>query len=75
MIEAKIRIVEGVAKFVGEKCIEVTRSENEKVMVEGNKFILATGTRPVFTDKIKPDGQRIFSYQNLYKLSHLSPKV
>lgn len=75
LIESKVQIVEGLAKFVAEKCIEVTHSENEWVTIKGDKFILATGSRPVFTDKINPDGQRIFSYQNLHKLSAIPKRV
>ena len=60
-----VRIILGSAKFVSAKAVVVTNSEGDET-IEGDAFIIATGSRPRIPDWCKPDGDRILTTRECY---------
>ncbi|WLR43382.1 FAD-dependent oxidoreductase [Bacillus carboniphilus] len=69
LIEKGIHIVKGTAEFIDQETIRVFSDDEH--LIQSNKVIVATGSHPVFPNKMQPDGNRIFSYQNIYKLTFI----
>jgi pyruvate/2-oxoglutarate dehydrogenase complex dihydrolipoamide dehydrogenase (E3) component len=60
-----VRIILGSARFVSAKAVVVTNSQGEET-IEGDAFIIATGSRPRIPDWCKPDGDRILTTRECY---------
>ena len=56
--KAKVKLFEGEAAFVSDKEIEIV-SKSERVTVESENFIIATGTTPMELPMLKHDGKTI----------------
>ena len=61
--------------FHSDSMVNVTLNRGEQFILTGDKIIVANGSRPTFSEKIKPDGNRIFSFQNLNSLTTLPPSI
>ncbi len=65
-----IKLVAGRAKIAGAGVVQV--GENE---LKFDVLLIATGARPRVMPEIKPDGDRILDWQQLYDLTELPPKL
>lgn len=72
---AGVKIVKGTAAFHSDSMIKATLSTGEQSIFYGDKIIVANGSRPTFPERIKPDGERIFSFQNLNSLTTLPSSI
>jgi dihydrolipoamide dehydrogenase len=57
----RIDIVQGKARLVGDKQVEVTFGKKKKRILQGESILLATGSRPVEVPGMPFDGERIVS--------------
>ena len=57
----RIDIIQGTARLVGDKQVEVTFGKKKKRILRGESILLATGSRPVEVPGMPFDGERIVS--------------
>ena len=57
----RIDIIQGTARFVGDKQVEVTSGKQKKRILRGDSILLATGSRPVEVPGMSFDGEAIVS--------------
>ena len=72
--QANVKILKGKATFQTCSKLKVANAE-EETYIYGEKIIIANGSRPVFPRKVKADGKRIFSYQNLSILEEIPSSI
>jgi pyruvate/2-oxoglutarate dehydrogenase complex dihydrolipoamide dehydrogenase (E3) component len=70
--ELGVKLVYGIAEFVSSTCVQVLDHLTSKHQtIKADKIIIATGSRPMFPDEMKPDGRQIFSYHTLNQMKTL----
>ena len=70
-----IRVIHGTGKMLAENLIEATTLAGEVEQLEADIVLLATGARPRVLDTAIPDGERIFTWEQLYNLTELPEKL
>lgn len=70
-----VTVIEGSAKFTGEKRIEVELTGGGKAGVEAEKIILATGSSPAELRSIPFDGEKIISSTEALRLESIPKKL
>jgi pyruvate/2-oxoglutarate dehydrogenase complex dihydrolipoamide dehydrogenase (E3) component len=75
LLEAGIHVITGSASFVNEHFIKVIDSERNETVIFSNKIIIANGARPIFPEKIQPNGKSIFSYNTLNHLNKIPKSI
>ena len=60
-----VRIIMGAARFTGSHEVTVNGPDGETV-VEGDAFVIATGSRPRIPAWVQPDGERILTTRDCY---------
>ncbi|WP_010094510.1 FAD-dependent oxidoreductase [Ornithinibacillus scapharcae] len=75
LLNAGVQLVTGFASFVNEKSVKVIGHKDQEMIIHSNKIIIATGSHPIFPDKIKPDGKYIFSYETIKNLEEIPSSI
>lgn len=60
-----VTILSGTARFTGPNHVAVTTAEGESI-IQGDAFIVATGSRPRIPEWVQPDGERILTTRDCY---------
>ncbi len=63
MKKNKIEVIDGFAKFVNSKKVNVTKDGKEIASVEASHFIIATGARARQIPGLEADGKQIWTYR------------
>ncbi len=69
-----LTLIKGFAKFINKNELEVT-GENEKQIISGDNFIIATGSRPREYPGIPTDGKLIFNSDNILNLKKFPERM
>ncbi len=73
---AGIRIVSGHARLLGPSTIRVDAEDAEDAeVIEANVILLATGASPRVLPTAQPDGERIFTWQQLWGLRDIPARL
>ncbi len=72
--KGSITLIKGFAKFKDKHRIEVN-SENDTQIIEGDNFIIATGSRPRAYPGIPADGKLIFNSDNILNLNKFPERM
>lgn len=70
----RVRIHNGVAKFIGENQVEVVDPNGVRDILSANNFVIATGSRPYRPDDIDFDHPRIYDSDTILEMTH-SPRT
>jgi dihydrolipoamide dehydrogenase len=70
----KIELIKGTASISSENVILIKTGEKEE-MVEAEKIILATGSRPAFLPFLKPDGKFVLTSRDALGLKAIPKKL
>ena len=65
-----IDVYEGEAKFIDNHCVEVA-GVNGSEQITGDKFLIATGTRPSRPPEIPFDGETVFDSDEILRLENI----
>jgi pyruvate/2-oxoglutarate dehydrogenase complex dihydrolipoamide dehydrogenase (E3) component len=68
--EAGVNIVAGRGRLGSHDTVTVTASDGETTL-EADTILVATGARPRILPEAKPDGERIFTWEQIYNLTQL----
>lgn len=72
--EAKVRVIAGTGRLEGpETVVAVTDDGVERLAADA--ILLATGARPRVLDTARPDGERIFTWEQIYDLDDLPDRL
>ena len=66
-----VRTISGTAQFIGPHLVEVTTETGEVTRVEGDKILIAVGTRPYRPPEIPFDGERVLDSDEIVDLKEL----
>lgn len=61
-----VRIINGLGKLAGPTTVEVTTDDGATELLEADKILLSTGSRPRIPDWCSPDGERILTTRDAY---------
>ena len=64
----RVEVATGTARFVSEHEIEVTRDDGEILHYQGEKFIIAVGTKPFRPDYVPFDGKQVLDSDEMLEL-------
>lgn len=73
--EAGVQLLTGLASFENENAVKVIDYDGKELIIKSKKVIIANGARPVFPDRIKPDGKYIFSYKTLINMEKIPSSI
>ncbi|MDX1413511.1 MAG: NAD(P)/FAD-dependent oxidoreductase [Candidatus Promineifilaceae bacterium] len=60
--QAGVAIVQGTASFIGSDKLQLVKDDDQTYeVVEGDAFIIASGSIPIFPPALKPDGRRVIA--------------
>ncbi|MDE2409181.1 MAG: NAD(P)H-quinone dehydrogenase [Actinomycetales bacterium] len=71
LVKAGVNIIHGTGKLDGNHHVVATPSNGKPVRLEAKTIIVAVGATPRELPDAKPDGERIFTWKQLYNLSQL----
>lgn len=71
LVKAGVNIIHGTGKLDGNHHVVATPSTGKPVRLEAKTIIVAVGATPRELPDAKPDGERIFTWKQLYNLSQL----
>lgn len=74
LIAAGVHIISGTGEIVSESQVKATSAQGEEIL-EADVILLATGARPRVLETAMPDGERIFTWKQLYELQALPEKL
>jgi len=66
-----VRTLRAAARFVGPHSIEATTEAGEVLVIEGERFLIAVGTRPHRPPEIPFDGRRVLDSDEMIELTKL----
>ncbi|WP_084316627.1 NAD(P)H-quinone dehydrogenase [Actinospica robiniae] len=79
LVKAGVEIVRGFAKLAadggGTVAVEVAAPDGEDLLLEADAVLLATGARPREMASAQPDGERILTWTQLYRLEELPAEL
>jgi len=70
-----LTLFEGWGKFSTEKSLIVTKHDGERVEIEADNFIIATGSHPRKHPMFEIDGERIISSDHILKLKNFPREI
>ena len=73
--ERSLVFVEGRAKFLNRKTIEVTKKDGTIQLLYGKYFLIATGSRPREISDIPSDGERIITSDHILNLKAFPERI
>ncbi|WP_100012033.1 FAD-dependent oxidoreductase [Lentibacillus sediminis] len=73
--ESGMQILYGEPSFQSTNLVKVVQSDGMEEFISSKKIIIANGSRPIFPKSIQPDGEKIFSYQNIMKMEQLPATI
>ena len=65
LVSQGVRIIDGTARFTGTHRVAVTTADGVEE-IDGDSFLVATGSRPRIPDWCSPDGDRILTTRDCY---------
>ncbi|WP_299050973.1 NAD(P)H-quinone dehydrogenase [uncultured Nocardioides sp.] len=71
----EIRIVVGRGRLDGPETVVATLDDGSEERLEADAVLLATGAAPRTLDSAKPDGERIFTWEQVYDLDEIPEKL
>ena len=80
LVKAGVEIVRGFGKLApadggGTRAVEVAVPNGEDLLLEADAVLLATGARPREMASAQPDGERILTWTQLYRLTELPAEL
>jgi dihydrolipoamide dehydrogenase len=79
LVKAGVEVVRGFGRLVadggGNTAVEVASPDGEVALVEADAVLLSTGARPREMASAKPDGERILTWTQLYRLEELPAEL
>lgn len=79
LVKAGVEIVRGFARLAadgaGTVAVEVAAPNGEDLLLEADAVLLATGARPREMASAQPDGERILTWTQLYRLEELPAEL
>lgn len=66
-----VRIIDGSGKLLSENQVLAVDAQGQSHTLDADIILLATGARPRELETAKPDGERIFTWEQLYSLCEL----
>jgi len=70
-----VTIVEGTGRLVDSSTVEVTPAEGEPTTLHADMVLLATGATPRVLDSMKPDGERILTWKQIWNLTEVPERL
>lgn len=70
-----VRIIAGTGRLTSSSSVKVTMGDGSTETLAADAILLATGARPRELPSALPDGERIFSWEQLYDLESLPKKL
>jgi dihydrolipoamide dehydrogenase len=71
----RIRYIQGTAKILKTGVIEILQPDRPAVVVEWDRLILATGSRPMDLPSLPVDGRRVLSSNDALRLDRVPPSL
>jgi len=75
LVGVGVRIIAGTGRLTSSSSVEVTTGDGSTETLTADAILLATGARPRELPSALPDGERIFSWEQLYDLQELPEKL
>jgi dihydrolipoamide dehydrogenase len=66
-----VRVIEGMGRLDGNHFVIANHADGKEERLEAKTIIVAVGAHPRTLDSAKPDGERILTWLDLYKLKEL----
>lgn len=73
--DAGVQIINGSASFESGNSVKVVDPDGRERIINSEKIIIANGSRPIFPDKIQPDGKYVFSYRTLINMDEIPRSI
>ncbi|QWC83998.1 NAD(P)H-quinone dehydrogenase [Nocardioidaceae bacterium] len=73
--EAGVRVVSGRGRLDGAERVAVTTADGGTETLSADAVLLATGAAPRTLPSAEPDGERIFTWEQIYTLTELPEKL
>lgn len=70
-----VRFVDGRGRLMSANAVEVTPADGTTETIEADIVLLATGAHPRELDSAQPDGDRIMTWTQLYRMTELPRKL
>ena len=70
-----IRLVAGRGRLDGAGHVVATHPDGGNEIIEADVVLLATGARPRVLDEAQPDGERILTWEQVYELPDVPPRL
>lgn len=70
-----VSVVRGSGRLVDASTVEVTTTEGQTSRLAADMILLATGARPRVMDSMKPDGERILTWQDIWTLREVPERL
>ncbi len=74
-VQAGVRLLAGRGRLEGPGAVLAELPGGERVRLEADAVLLATGARPRVLDTARPDGQRILSWEQVYDLDTVPERL
>ena len=75
LVREGVRVISGTARFAGEGCLEVIATDGTEGVITADTILIATGARPRTLADAEPDGERILTWEQLYRLPDLPTRL
>lgn len=75
LINAGVTVLSGTGRLISDNEVVVTDKAGAESTLTADVILLATGARPRVLDTAVPDGERIFTWEQLYDLTELPEKL
>ena len=73
--EAGVRVVAGHGRLEGPERVSVTLADGSSETLDADAVLLSTGAAPRTIPSAEPDGERIFTWEQIYTLTELPEKL
>lgn len=71
----QVEVIQGWASFTGDKTLEVTTAEGESISLEGEKIIIASGSKPTILPVDGSDLPGVITSDELLNIDHIPKKL
>ncbi|WGW10671.1 NAD(P)H-quinone dehydrogenase [Saxibacter everestensis] len=75
LVKAGVRLLKGHGRLTGPNAVEVESEDGSRQTVEADTVLVSVGAHPRELDTALPDGERIFTWTQLYELETLPEKL
>ncbi|MGV1003271.1 MAG: NAD(P)H-quinone dehydrogenase [Candidatus Nanopelagicales bacterium] len=72
---AGVTLVAGHARFTGPGALAIASSDQPEQELSADTILLATGARPRTLPTAEPDGERILTWEQVYSLTEVPPRL